>query len=779
MLMLICLYLLRVLRQWWGRRWQQLPALFLLWVLAGPGVAASFSESPGYVGSQACAGCHGQAFAAWQSSQHAHAMQTARADSVLADFNDTRFTYAGVTSRFYQRAGRFYVYTDGADGRMAEFEISHTFGVEPLQQYLVSFADGRLQALSIAWDTRPAAQGGQRWFHLYPEAAVDHQDALHWTQPSQNWNYMCADCHSTALRKGYDSAQDRFDTHWAEISVGCEACHGPGARHVAWAAKPDADPLRGLNLTLNSHSGSGWRQEMAKLAAKQGAIPVNPEQAICAQCHARRSQIAEGYQPGKALLDHYVPALLEPGLYHRDGQQREEVFVSASFEHSRMHAAGVTCSDCHAPHSQKLRVQGNALCGQCHVAARYDSPQHHFHPQDSAGAQCVSCHMPETTYMQIDPRRDHSLRIPQPEQSARVGAPNACNSCHREQTAQWAAQAIAKHHPHSAQAFQQFTQTWAAAQQGRAGAQAALALLLKDPQQPALVRASSVARMFNLAEPLALASVQAALQDADGQVRLAAVRAMQGANAEQQAKGLSPLLNDGLRAVRSEVARVLVDIPLKAADRPALAQALQEYEQQLQLNADRAEARTERARLRLRQQRTWEALEELNSALRLNPKHEQAYLELAELQRVLGSEAQAAQALRAGLMQLPSSALLYYALGLSEVRQQRPREALTALQQAHQLAPEHARMALTLALALQPQNPVQALAVVQQTLARHPQHPELLWLGSVYSLEQGHLQQAERWARQLLQLSPQSQRVAALLEVVAQKRSAPAAPLSR
>ncbi len=168
-------------------------------------------------------------------SQHKHAMDHATEKTVLGDFSDARFEYFGVRSRFFREHGKFFVETDGPDGKLGAFEIKYTFGLDPLQQYLVEFPDGRLQALSIAWDSRPKDQGGQRWFHLYPDEQIRHDDFLHWTKLNQNWNFMCAECHSTGVRKNYDAATDRFATSWAEISVGCEACHGRGSRHVAWA----------------------------------------------------------------------------------------------------------------------------------------------------------------------------------------------------------------------------------------------------------------------------------------------------------------------------------------------------------------------------------------------------------------------------------------------------------------------------------------------------------------------------------------------------------------
>src|SRR6516225_11628513 len=193
-----------------------------------PAVAAA-----AFVGSEVCAGCHQTEAELWRASQHKHAMDHATDKSVLGDFNDASFDYYGVRSRFFREHGKFFVETDGPEGKLATFEVKYTFGVDPLQQYLIEFPDGRLQALSIAWDSRPKAQGGQRWFHLYPNEEIKHDDVLHWTKLNQNWNFMCAECHSTGVRKNYDAANDRFATSFTEISVGCEACHGQGSRHVA------------------------------------------------------------------------------------------------------------------------------------------------------------------------------------------------------------------------------------------------------------------------------------------------------------------------------------------------------------------------------------------------------------------------------------------------------------------------------------------------------------------------------------------------------------------
>ena len=268
------------------------------------------------------------------------------------------------------------------------------------------------------------------------------------------------------MRKNYDPATDKFQTRWAEINVGCEACHGPGSRHVEWATtqspplqkggkggfKSESEiPLnppfskgeessKGLTARLDERRGITWTHNATTgNVVRSQSRATEREIEVCAQCHARRGQIAEGYAPGKPFLDYYRPALLTSPLYHADGQQRDEVYNWGSFLQSKMHANGVTCSDCHDPHSGKLRAEGNGLCATCHLPSKYDTATHHHHKPASAGAACVSCHMPTTTYMVVDPRRDHSLRVPRPDLSAKLGTPNACNDCHANRDTRWAA----------------------------------------------------------------------------------------------------------------------------------------------------------------------------------------------------------------------------------------------------------------------------------------------------------------------------------------------------
>jgi predicted CXXCH cytochrome family protein len=625
-------------------------------------------------------------------------MQVASEATVLGDFGGIRYAYAGITSEFFRRDGRFMVRTDGPDGKLAEFEVRHTFGVYPLQQYLVELPGGRVQALPIAWDARPRERGGQRWFHLYPGERVDHRDELHWTKRQQNWNFMCADCHSTGVRKNYDAAAGTYATTYSEISVGCEACHGPGSAHVELAKQAAATgrgmTASGLAVSFDERRGVAWVIDPATGNAVR-SVPRTTEKEldVCGQCHARRGQFSDGYRPGEPLQDHYRAAVLSAGLYHPDGQQRDEVFDWGSFLSSRMYDRGVTCGDCHEPHGGTLRAPGNAVCAQCHSAAKYDQPAHHFHEPGTPGAACASCHMRTETYMVVDPRHDHSFRIPRPDLSASLGVPNACASCHADRPAQWAADEIRRRHPQPKPGFQGFAEAFAAADRGDASAAIALAQVAANHDESAIARAAAIERLVREPGETTITTAEAALDDPSPLVRQAAVAAFELLPPLER-RAVAPLLADPVRTVRMQAARTLAPLADDAFDPASLEsfrRAAAEYVAAERHNADRPEHRTNLGGFLADRGETVAAEAEYRAALALDPDFAPAWANLADLMRLGGREAEAEATLRAGLARSPGSAALHHALGLSLVRQQRRDEALRELRRAAELDPANAR----------------------------------------------------------------------------------------
>jgi tetratricopeptide (TPR) repeat protein len=692
-------------------------------------------QAPEYVGKAVCAECHGEQAALHTGSHHDLAMQPATGQTVLGDFDDAELSYAGVTSRFYREGNRFMVRTDNARGELEDFEIAYTFGVEPLQQYLIEFPDGRLQALTIAWDTRPAEQGGQRWFHLYPDERITHGDELHWTGRQHNWNHMCAECHSTRLRKNYDPTSDSFETQWSEIDVSCEACHGPGSKHAAWARKQPgwekiSDRDKGLRIVLDDRKDAGWRIDEATGNARRSAPKrSDAEIQLCARCHSRRSQLTEDYLHGRPLADTHLPALLTEPLYHADGQILDEVYVYGSFIQSKMYQAGVTCSDCHEPHSLKLRAPRNGICLQCHAAAKYAAPSHHFHEPGSDAASCVACHMPSRNYMVVDPRRDHSMRIPRPDLSAGIGTPNACKGCHVDRDDAWAVQAIEQWYGEARTGHQQFAEALHAARTGAADAETLLIALLADSGQPAIARATAAAGLGSRLTARSLPSLQRALGDSDPLVRLGALETVQVLPLEQRWQLAAPLLGDDVRAVRIQVASLLAGVPpdrLPEEQRRLLESAIAELVDAQRQSAYRPEAQVNLGNLYAAQGEATDAERAFRRALALEPGWVPAYVNLADLYRALGRDEEGEALLRDGLAENPDSAILHHSLGLLKVRQRDLDGALRSLEKAAELEPADTRFAYVYAVALNSTGRTgEALAVTRAALARAPNDPAL------------------------------------------------------
>jgi len=747
-------------------RWSD--SLFRPWAPDAPTVAAARPAAT-YVGGDACASCHDKQLAAWKGSDHDLAMQIADDKSVLGNFDNAKITYAGTTSTLSRRDGKFFVNTDGPDGKLADYEIKYTFGVHPLQQYLIEFPGGRKQALGIAWDSRPKTQGGQRWFHLYPGQNIKAGDPLHWTGVQQNWNFQCAECHSTDLRKNFDAEAGTFDTRWAQINVSCEACHGPGSNHLAWANKSEDwhafDADKGLVLALDERKGVTW-MPLADTGNAKRSTPRATTREIdtCARCHSRSARLTDDYVHGKPLLDSHRPALLDEGLYWNDGQMRDEVYNWGSFAQSRMYASGVTCSDCHDPHSLKLTTAAgantNGVCAQCHQPAKYDAVAHTHHATGTPGAACAACHMPTTTYMQVDPRHDHSMRIPRPDVSAKLGMPNACNNCHTKQTPQWSADAIATWTGKPPASFQNFAAALNDGTRATPAARGELLALIQDKAQPVIVRASAIQRLGPLITPGTLPTLAQALNDPDPVVRLAAVEALSGTAAEMRQRYVPRMLDDPVLAVRIEAARILGAAggrALPAAQRPAFDKALAQYMQVQTYNADRPEGQTSLGNVYAQGDNPEAAIAAFRKAIELDPTFVPAYTNLADLYRARGADGEAVATLRAGIARNPRAGTLYHVLGLALIRQKQTADGVKALATAAQLTPANARLAYVYAVALNDSGRVgEAMQVLHAALKRDPYDRDLLSGLAFFSARSGDRESARRYVAQLRELDPEN-----------------------
>ena len=720
-------------------------------VTAQPSTSAAAPVQAAYVDNKACLGCHQAQGQQWQQSHHASAMAVATAQTVRGDFDGIEFKHRGVTSRFFRRDDTFFVRTDGPDGKLADFEIAYTFGVEPLQQYLIAMPGGRLQPLQIAWDS-PA----RKWFHLLPNEKATPGDVLHWTGRYQTANTMCITCHTTGFEKRYDAQADSFASRWSEPNVSCQSCHGPGARHVQWArlhGEGKAAPTR-----PNEHHG---------LSVDVKTVDAHKQVEVCAACHSRRSELVATPVPGQPALDNVLPSLLREGLYHADGQQQDEVFVDGSFRQSKMYQKGVSCTNCHDAHTGKLKLAGNAVCLQCHApapnpgfasaAGNFDTPAHHFHNPGSTGAQCASCHMPSKTYMRIQGRPDHSLRIPRPDLTVKIGTPNACTNCHADKPVQWAADAVVKWYGPKRRQGPHYGEVFAAARAGLPLASEGLTKLVADLQTPAIVRATALVSLRFDSITGASERMQAT-RDADAEVRAAAAESIEGLPATQRIYALTPLLGDPIRAVRIAAARSLSSLPrahIDATVRPAFDAALAEYIAAQEVALDMPGARLNLAVVYQNTGRLELAEDHYLAALRIDLDFTPARANLAQLYSAASRNADAERVLVEGLKRMPELGELQYSLGLLLAEERRLPEAARALTVAAKLLPTRARVHYNLGLALQQsgqRKPAEAALLTAQRL--DPEDTSLPYALAVFYAQGGQWAQALEWAQKLQALSP-------------------------
>jgi predicted CXXCH cytochrome family protein len=629
-------------------------------------------------------------------------MDLATEKTVLGDFNDAKFEYQGVASRFFRQGKKFMVNTEGPDGKHHDYEVKYTFGVRPLQQYMVEFPDGRVQVLRESWDVN-----NKKWFYVTPPDVENERilpgDPLHWTGIGQNWNTTCADCHSTNIHKNYDPKTNTYKTSWQEINVSCEECHGPGSVHVELAKRwtPFWDPKIGYGLP--------------NLKDKNLSTQIE----TCAKCHAHRYQVHEDFRPGRPFFDYYQPSTLAQDLYQPDGQISAEVYEYGSFLQSKMHANHVRCTDCHDPHSLKLKFEGNRLCAQCHEPAKFDTPAHHHHTDGSPGAKCINCHMASKLYMVIDLRRDHSFRVPRPDLSVVLGTSNACNDCHTKpnETFQWAADAVQKWYgPRKPSEPAHWAAAIKAGQASRPEGEQLLLDLIRHKTTPTLVRATAIDLLGNYPSKASADARRDALHDSDPIVRLAALRVLPNDNVQLLVADLADMLDDPRRTIRIAAVARLVQLPidtLTSGQRRAFENALVEFRNAEELQLDHAGGHMSMASLEMalaainqdqRHYRT--AIEHLQTAIALEPYFTGPRGALAALLYNMRGDPAEIRRLRAEEASMverdsklsPDNAEVFYQLGLLRYTLDEYEKADVAFQKACELAPKSYAYRMALAL---------------------------------------------------------------------------------
>ena len=724
-----------------------------------------------FAGSAQCKSCHQTIYAEWKQSDHYHAMQTADADSVLGDFNNQTVEFHGMETRFYQSDGDYFVKTSGTDGVYGDYRVLYTFGFYPLQQYLVATTNGRLQALNVAWDARSRKEGGQRWFHLQPDEDISPDHPFFWTGYFSNWNSSCADCHSTGIDRGYDAEKHQYQTTWREINVACESCHGPAGSHVKTLGPlnpPTANPLIWRFKKDQIIASPVFEQTSVVAEPSAGEEPAadkkpafsSREIDMCGGCHSRR-QVVDEIEPLADYHQQYSLLTLDAGLYFADGRIDDEVFVLGSFLQSKMHQAGVTCTNCHDPHTGRVKVENNDLCGQCHLPRAFDSPEHHHHEVDSPGAQCINCHMPARTYMQVDDRRDHGFSIPRPEISAITGSPDPCMTCHEHEDKGWTGKLIAEWYG------ERQLDHWGLvnhhSRKYDIASVPALAELSLDKNTVEIIRATLLQQLSDLPTGLSINVVSQSLDDESPLVRRAAVTALQTAPAADRWSLLSTMLEDPVRSVRLEVVRVLTQVyqMLTLKQQKTLAENIKEYRESLALVLDTPGGQLNLANLERGLGNMGAAQMANQQALLIEPNFVPALINLADFYRGAGQDSKARPLLLKALQIAPESSAVNHSYGLLLVRSGQYDAAIPFLARGASLTDTasdgHPRFAYVYAIALDSVGrSSEAANYLLQATEKWPNQYDLLLTLVVFLEKTQRFDEISRPLNDLVELAPAS-----------------------
>ena len=687
--------------------------------------SATTANIDGYLGDGSCTRCHQEEFDTWQKSHHDLAMQEVSDQTVLGNFDSIKASIDGVNYFFYKKGGDFYVNVKEIDGSDNDYKIAEVFGVTPLQQYLVDFPKGRKQVLRVTWDSIE-----NKWFHQYAGDSITVTDWLHWTNGAQNWNTMCAECHSTNLKKDYFVEKDSFHTTYSSINVDCESCHGPGQKHVQWADSGEKE-------------GNMW-----VIMGNDQNTQLN----MCAPCHARRMKLTKDLVPGKQFEDQYMVQNISSEFYHEDGQILEEDYVYGSFLQSKMHAQGVKCGDCHNVHSLELKFSGNTLCLQCHAPDTYNSPDHHFHKEDTEASQCINCHMTGKYYMGNDFRRDHSFRIPRPDQSVEYGSPNACSECHADKSEKWAADWVVTWYgeertPHFSD-YLLLSNQETLSQEDRKK----LDRFINDLNYPAISRSTVIANLdYSNAEEFK--HLLTALSDSAAIVRYNALMPFRALSDEDRISIARKHLSDSTKLVRIASAQLLVGYDgsdLSEAEKIDMFKAREEMEEMLFSNADFSTGRLQLGDYFMQSNDIKSAITHYEMALQNDSLLFPVYTNLATAYSINKETDKALETLNLWIDKDPDASRPYYLRALLNFELGNNDIAVEDLSMAISLNPEDTRSMYNLSTYYyQNKQFDQAEVQIKNALKIEPQNSEMKYLYALILKEKGNIVEANRIMQEL------------------------------
>lgn len=698
-----------------------------------------------YGGSASCRECHEEAYQLWRASNHGLAERIPlphREDPAFVPAQT--FKHASQQTTVRKDGDRYEVITPGLGGTNGPFVVERIIGNNPLVQFLTPFPGGRWQTLEASWD--PVSN---EWFNVYGREDRRPGEWGHWTGRGMNWNSMCAVCHNTRLRKNYDPASDTFHTTMVEMTVGCEACHGPMKDHVLWQKK-FGDKVPDPTITKLT------REQMYH---------------TCASCHSRRMEITGDFHPGEAYDDHHLLSIVdETDTWYPDGQNWDEDYEYTAFLGSRMHLKGVRCVDCHDFHSAKVRLPGNWMCLACHAvgttnAIQIDPVKHSFHSETNSGNLCTGCHMPQTPYMQRHWRHDHGFTIPDPVLTKEFNIPNACNRCHKDKTVDWSIEYVEKWYGAKMdRPYRQRARIVARAKQLDAAAVEPLLAMLATNEIP-YWRAVAAGMLDPwMDQPRVIGGLLGALSHTNALVRGNVIRTLAPlaeAGNEAVRAALRAALEDPVRGVRYQAASAL------RADLQTHSLAGSELWHSLQHNADQPVGQMQLGSWSLARGDAAAALRHYETAVQWDAYSPGLRHEYAVVLSMAGRTREAVDQLREAIRLAPNEAEYHYKLALALNESGDAPGTVASLEEAVRLDPAHGRAWYNLGLARSGvgdlSGSVQALLRAETLLPNDPRPPYAL---ATVLARAGDASGAREAARRALNINPAYGEAAALLRAL-------------
>jgi len=704
-----------------------------------------------YTGSIACKECHSNEYDAWARSHHALAERTVQLALDRPAFDPPSTIHAGSQSAQVHLEGPVpQIVADDLSGQSRSHAVRRVIGADPLRQFLVDGPSGRMQAMEAAYDP---TRGD--WFDVFGNEDRRPGEWGHWTGRGMNWNSMCAACHNTRLHKNYAEQDDSYHTQMAEMSVGCEACHGPSKAHSAWQ--------------LDHKLTDGLKQQAKPPDPTLPHLSRDQNLDTCASCHARRSSITGDFVPGQSFFDQFsLDGVDESETFYADGQVRDEDYEFSAFLGSKMYAAGVRCMDCHDVHSGRTLLAGNTLCMKCHTGAFPKAPvinpfTHTFHAPASAGSQCVNCHMPQTTYMQRHARHDHGFTIPDPLLTEKTNVPNACNRCHADKSADWAAAAVQQWYGAKMdRPSHQRAVAFAAARKGDGAARPALVAILADPGESFYWKSAAVRLLGRWANDSTVVSVLSEqLHAAHPLVRESGVTTLAPAvdHDPELRQAIQPLLSDPSRNVRVAAAQAM------AGQIDSDSPAAREYLASLDEQADQPAGQFQLAVYQHNRGNPDSAIAHLERAVTWDQQSPSLHREAAVLFATLARPREALLQIELACRLDPENAEYELLHGLAAVEAGDPADGIEAMERAVRLDPHFSRAWYNIGLMKQKAGSfAEALAALKKAEEADGSDPQIPYARAVLLKQLHQTAEARAAAERALAISPRYQDAAELLQ---------------